>query len=300
LKGYISNIQRFSLHDGPGIRTTIFLAGCNLRCYWCHNPEALEISMRLQFFKSRCTACGECVKVCANGAQQFENGFRFYESNKCCLCGKCKQACYFDALRYSCCKVGDNEVIEEILKDKIFYGNSGGGVTFSGGEPFLQPEFLRSLLEKCKELKIGTVVETAGNVDYKIIYELLPFIDVIICDMKAFDRELHIKGTGAYNNRIIENIKKLSQDAKELWVRIPIVPGYNDNNLELCQIAAFLKTILPSCVELMPFHRMGKSKYESLSLPYAAAMLAPPSEDEMASYINMFSSYGLNIKNKSY
>jgi pyruvate formate lyase activating enzyme len=300
LNGYISNIQRFSLHDGPGIRTTIFLAGCNLRCYWCHNPETLETSTRLQFFKSRCTACGECVKVCPNGAQQFNNGFRCFESNKCCLCGKCKQACCFDALRYSCCKVEDTEVIEEILKDKIFYENTGGGVTFSGGEPFLQAKFLQRLLEQCKELKIGTVVETAGNIDYGVIYELLPFIDVIICDMKTFDRELHIKGTGAHNDRIIENLIKLSQDAKELWVRIPIVPGYNDNNLDLCQIAAFLKTILPSCVELMPFHQMAKSKYESLSLPYAAAMLTPLSEDEIARFTKLFSTYRLNIKNKSY
>ena len=251
LKAMIFDIQRNSYVDGPGIRTTVFFKGCNLRCKWCHNPESQSFDKQMMFYKDKCTGCGKCREVCPNHLQS------------CDFCGKCELYCPSDARKICGKDYTVDEVFEEIIKDKAFYDNSGGGVTFSGGECMLQLDFLREILEKCKSAGIHTAVDTAGNVPWKSFEKILPFTDLFLYDIKAFGAELHRKGTGVSNELILENLKNLSGRA-DIIVRIPVIGGYNDNDEEIRQIADFLKQIKIIKAKLLPYHAMGEHKYTAL------------------------------------
>ena len=250
-KAMIFDIQRNSFVDGPGIRTTVFFKGCNLRCKWCHNPESQSFEKQMMFYKDKCTGCGKCREVCPNYLK------------KCDFCGKCELYCPAEARKICGREYTSDEVLAEVIKDKAFYDNSGGGVTFSGGECMLQLDFLCEILKKCKSEGIHTAVDTAGNVPWKSFEKILPFTDLFLYDIKAFGAELHRKGTGVSNELILENLKNLSGRA-DIIVRIPVIGGYNDNDEEIRQIADFLKQIKIIKAELLPYHAMGEHKYTAL------------------------------------
>lgn len=251
LKANIFDIQRNSFVDGPGIRTTVFFKGCNLHCKWCHNPESQSFAKQMMFYKDRCTACGKCREVCPNHLKS------------CNFCGRCEFYCPAEARKICGKYYTVDEVFGEIIKDKAFYNNSRGGVTFSGGECMLQLDFLSEILEKCKTMGIHTAVDTAGNVPWESFEKILPFTDLFLYDIKAFLPEHHKAGTGVSNKLILENLKRLSGKT-DIIIRIPVIGGYNDNETELKRIAVFLQSVKTIDIELLPYHSMGEYKYEAL------------------------------------
>ena len=257
MQGLIFNIQRFSIHDGPGIRTTVFLKGCNLKCAWCHNPESQSPKKEVLFYKDKCVRCGRCENVpdddanfvCMSGARE--------------LCGK---------------EMTTQEVLSVVIKDKAFYENSGGGVTFSGGECMLQLDFLAEMLKMCKEKGIHTAVDTAGHVPFASFERIFPYTDLFLYDVKLFNKEKHRQYVGVGNELVLENLKRLFQQKATVWIRIPIIPGINDSIEEMQKIKDFLLSYgPPEKVELLPYHAMGENKYEALGKA-ATAFFAPEQE----------------------
>ncbi len=238
----ITSIQHFCVGDGPGIRTTVFLAGCNMRCLWCHNPEAV----------------------------------------------------IEDIFKYSVLNISESELFEEICEDKMFFENSGGGVTFSGGEPVMQAIQLKRILKKCKTESISTAIETAGNYALKILDSILDYIDLIIWDCKAVSREVHIKCTGVSNEQILENLKVISSKNKTLWVRILVVWNVNITEEEMNHMGKYLTRIMPERVELMPYHKMGISKYDQYNLEYRLRDIEPPTNEQLKLCCNILKQYDIN------
>ena len=267
-KAKIFDIQRNSFVDGPGIRTTVFFKGCNLKCKWCHNPESQSPKTQIMFYREKCTDCGRCSGitekdadfVCFNDAKQ--------------ICGK-----DYDV----------KEVLKIIKKDKLFYDTSNGGVTFSGGECMLQIEFLTEILRQCKDEKIHTAVDTAGNVPWKYFEKIIPYTDLFLYDVKAFNGEIHKKYTGVSNELILDNLKKLLEYGENIWIRIPIVPTVNDSADEMLEIKNFIKPFKPLKVELLPYHKMGEHKYSALNMEMTAFDV--PSNKKMKELNKQFIEY---------
>ena len=252
-KAIFFDIQRNSFVDGPGIRTTVFFKGCNLKCAWCHNPESQSAKPQMMFYKDKCTGCGKCKSVCP------------YHLEQCELCGKCTLYCPVDARKVCGKEHTVDEVLKEVLKDKAFYETSGGGVTFSGGECMLQIDFLAEILKKCKENGIHTAVDTAGHIPFESFEKILPYTDLFLYDIKIFDSQKHKQYVGVGNELILENLKKLFERKAKLWIRIPIIPDVNDSIEEIQKIKDFLKTIgTPEKIELLPYHAMGENKYRAI------------------------------------
>ncbi len=254
MKATIFDIQRNSFVDGPGIRTTVFFKGCNLKCKWCHNPESQAPKQEMMFYKDKCVGCGKCREVCP------------YHLEKCDFCGKCELYCAADARKICGREYKVDEVFSEVVKDKTFYDNSGGGVTFSGGECMLQIDFLCEMLEKCKENGIHTAVDTAGNVPWEYFERILKHTDLFLYDIKVFDNEKHKKYTGVGNELIFDNVKKLFECGASVWIRIPVISGVNDTEEEMRKIKEFLKAYSPPKIELLPYHEMGGHKYDALNM----------------------------------
>lgn len=271
--GTIFNIQHFSIHDGPGIRTVLFFKGCNLRCYWCHNPESLTMLPEMQFDAARCVKCGKCVAVCPKSNGTHTAIF----TDDCEKCGICADVCYAGAIKKSGHSYAAAEIIENILCYRDLYDKTGGGITCSGGEPFLQPVFLSELLTRLKAEGINTAVESAVCVDWNVIKTLLPQIDLFICDIKSANDSKHKDATLQSNHLILENIEKLSRYAKKLLLRTPIIPGFNDSDADLEAIADFISSlpVMPE-YELLPFNGICKSKYRILNRPFPAESLTSP------------------------
>ncbi|MBE6690504.1 MAG: glycyl-radical enzyme activating protein [Ruminococcaceae bacterium] len=275
MKATIFDIERNSYVDGPGIRTTVFFKGCNLRCAWCHNPESQSALPQMMFYKNKCTGCGKCKEKCPNHLESCE------------LCGKCTIYCPHDAREICGKEYTVDEVMREILKDKVFYENSGGGVTFSGGECMLQIDFLEEILKACKQNGIHTAVDTAGNVPFECFERILPFTDLFLYDVKCFDSEKHKRYTGAANELILSNLEKLLKTGRSVWVRIPIIPSVNDDEKELQHIRAFLRSCkYPEKVELLPYHAMGEHKYAAIGKE--VKMFSVPSEEKMSKLKKIF------------
>lgn len=245
MKATIFDIQRNSFVDGPGIRTTVFFKGCNLKCAWCHNPESQSAKPQIMFYSDKCTSCGRCVNL----SEKDSDFICFNDAKE--ICGK----------EYTL-----NEVLKEVLKDKAFYNNSNGGVTFSGGECMLQIDFLCEILKKCKEKSIHTAVDTAGNVPWSYFEKILKYTDLFLYDIKLFDSEKHIKYTGADNITILNNLQKLFKVGANVWIRIPIIGGVNDSAEEMIKIKNFLSPYKPLKTELLPYHNLGTHKYDALAM----------------------------------
>jgi len=258
--GLIFDIVRGSLVDGPGIRTTVFFKGCNLKCAWCHNPESQSFEKQMFFYKDKCISCGKCKEICPHHLE------------KCYYCGKCELYCPQNARQICGKEYFAEEVLKEILKDKSFYENSNGGVTFSGGESMLQIDFLEEILKKCKENGIHTAIDTAGAVPWKYFERVMPYTDLFLYDVKCISDDLHIERTGVSNKLILENLKKMSDNILsgnykgDIIIRIPVIGGFNDNIHEMHKIVEFLKDIKYKYVELLPYHKIGEHKYEALNM----------------------------------
>ena len=270
----IFSIQRASFVDGPGIRTTVFFKGCNLRCVWCHNPESWAPQPQLMFYKNRCLACGRCVEACPLHAVR--NDFTSMP-HLCAVCGRCAEACPGGAREISGHMMTTEEIFEEIIADKNFYGEDGGA-TFSGGECMLHIDMLEELLMRCRREHINTAVDTAGNVPFECFSRIEALVDWFLYDIKAFHSEVHERLTSAGNERILDNYSRLSTLCPEkVIVRIPVIPGANI--MEMPNIAAFLERYPPRYVEFLPYHAMGVSKAEALGEP--AFLTSTPDTEDM-------------------
>jgi len=294
--GIIFNIQRYSIHDGPGIRTTVFLKGCPLNCWWCQNPESQLSGQEMIFWGDRCINCGACSTVCPSGAIQIKNGIPLTEKEKCLLCGKCTEKCPALAREMMGEKLTIEEVIKEIEKDLVFYEESDGGATFSGGEPLRQPEFLEGLLNGCQEKKIHTAVDTSGYISWEILDKISLKVDLFLYDLKIMDSKKHQKYTGVSNEIILENLKKLSSVHHNILVRFPVIPGINDDYQNIKETGEFLSSLKISQVNLLPYHYIGVDKYRRLGRTYKLAATQPPSEEKLSEISAIFKKFNLNVK----
>ena len=308
--GTVFNIQRFSIHDGPGIRTTVFLKGCWLRCFWCHNPEGIRATAEVQFYPERCIGCGDCVLVCPEGAHVLERDAHDFDRSVCQACGRCTETCYAGALELTGSVMSIDEVMAEVLQDLAFYANSGGGVTLSGGEPLLQRAFARTILERCKAEGIHTAIETTANCPWRSLAELLPTTDLVMMDLKHMDSDKHRAATGVPNERILANARQLMQTDKTVLFRVPVVPTINDTPEEIGDIAAFVRQLAdlrlennhqgteapPPAFELLAFHRLAADKYQSLGWDYKANKLEAPTKGKMEQLKRIALSHGVTYR----
>ena len=267
MKGIVTDIQRFSLRDGPGIRTTVFLKGCNMHCAWCHNPETISMKKQLHIYSDKCIGCRHCAEVCKNGARKIANGSLIYNAADCTACGSCADVCFTGALAMSGRFMTPEQIMEEILQDKEYYDHSGGGVTLSGGEALCQPEFLRDLLTLCRENGIHAAVETNLNYPYSILEDLLPLLSLVIFDIKIMNDSEHTRWTGVSNSTLLKNAERLLSSGVPAIVHTPVIPGVTDSPAAIAEIAAFIKDS-PSLLyyELLNFNPLGEAKYTSLDM----------------------------------
>jgi len=265
MTGTVFEIKRFAVHDGDGIRTTVFLKGCPLKCVWCHNPEGISHKPELAYYAHKCIGCGACTTICPNGAHSIKDGIHTFDRSLCTACGKCAEACLGAALTLYGKEMTVDEVLEILLEDRDFYESSDGGITLSGGECLVQADFCAEILRRCKEEGIHTAVDTCGFVSRTALDKVLPYTDVFLYDIKAFDTEVHARCTGQPNQKILENLVYIDQAGKDIEIRIPYVPDYNDNEIE--KIGSFLQKIEHLLkVRVLPYHSYAASKYAALDM----------------------------------
>lgn len=307
--GMIFDIQRWSLHDGPGIRTNVFLKGCPLRCAWCSNPESQIYGPEIVFFPDKCIGCRLCEIDCPYGAVHFEEDHRvdFEQCRRYCGEGSpdafaCTRRCYSGAMKIMGRQMTVEEVMDEALRDRELYRSSGGGITFTGGEPLAQARFLKQLLERTRKEGLQTAVETSAEALREDIERVLEFIDFLFVDLKYLQGDIHRKWMGIDNTRILENCRWLSEACHrrgiQLVVRTPVIPGIHDNERVIGEMAAFIRTQMPETkmYQLLPYHRLGRGKYQNLGKSYAMQELTPPTEECMAALHKIVKSYGLQTK----
>ena len=265
MKATIFEVKRFAVHDGDGIRTTVFFKGCPLKCVWCHNPEGIGFQKQLSYYEHKCIGCGACVEVCPEGVHYFENGIHKLDRAKCKACGRCEEACFSRAIKLYGTEMSVEGLLQLLLEDKTFYDHSDGGVTLSGGECLMQADFCAELLKRLKENGIHTAVDTCGFVSREAIDKVMPYTDVFLYDVKAFDEEVHIKCTGHSNKLILDNMKYIDMCGKAIEVRIPFVPEYNSDQMKkIAEILRELKHLTK--VRVLPYHDYAGSKYTALDM----------------------------------
>ena len=292
-KGIVFNIQRFTTHDGPGIRTTVFLKGCPLTCHWCSNPESQYGKPQLMIRDIKCSGCGACITACPEQAIRFsKNGTRQISWESCNHCFDCVDACLYQALTAVGQYMSVNEVIEIIEKDSVFYRNSNGGVTFSGGEVLTQPHFLEKLLTKLKSKDIHTCIDTTGFAPEHMIKKVLPHTDLVMFDIKHLDNEKHKQGTGVENSLILKNLKYIT-GIVPTWIRIPLIPGYNDDVEHISKVAALASGLGVEKVSLLPYHEGGISKADQIGMHYHKKALKPQSNEHLNLLENILISHNL-------
>jgi pyruvate formate lyase activating enzyme len=320
--GTIFDLKKYSINDGPGIRTTVFFSGCPLSCLWCHNPESQSLTAELLYRAGRCLLCGACIESCPEGAISLETENQpmdftdyasgheivlkpsveihvqriFTDRGKCTRCQTCIATCYSGAREFSGREVTVKEVMAEIEREIPFYDESHGGVTFSGGEPLMQPGFLAALLKACREQEIHTTVDTSGFANWNVLEQIRGDVDLFLYDLKHMDSIRHREVTGVPNERILENLRRLIAAGAKCIVRIPLIPGINDDEKNLLESGKFLAS-LPHIegVELLGYHDIAQAKYEALGLKYALVGTRLPTEREMCNAADVLRSFGLNV-----
>jgi len=294
--GLIFNIQHFSLHDGPGIRTIIFLKGCPLHCEWCSNPESQSGYPEITYNEEICIQCETCVSVCPKFAIKKKNNQIIINREFCDYCGICSNNCPTKAMQLKGERMSVEQVINIVEKDREFYETSGGGVTISGGEPLYQPKFLEKLLEECHNRNIHTVIETSGYSTWANLEAIIPYTDLFFYDLKIMDSDKHLYYTGVPNNLILDNLEKLQKKTDQIVIRIPVIPGINDDNKNLSLLINFLRNIRFRRIELLPYHSYGEKKYKMLGRNYSLEYLEKPTKKEMSLYNNRLKANGFQVK----
>ena len=296
-KGVVFDVKRFSIHDGPGIRTTVFFKGCPLRCQWCHNPEGQAPAPELMLRAERCIGCGACVSVCTQGAISMDGDVASTDREKCAVCGACVEVCYAEAREVAGREVTVAQTMGEIERDIPFFDESGGGVTFSGGEPLLQPAFLLALLRACREKEIHTAVDTCGFFTWETLDSIRQYVDLFLYDLKLMDDARHREFTGVSNELSLGNLQALSQWGHNIVLRVPIIPGINDDDENIRETAA-IAAALPRLkrVDLLPYHHTGLEKYNRFDRVYTLPQTRPPSDERMAELEETLRGFGLQVR----
>jgi pyruvate formate lyase activating enzyme len=300
MTGTVFDIQKFSIHDGPGIRTTVFLKGCPLRCRWCHNPESNLRTPQISFTPSRCIGCGFCFQRCPQHAHAMQGDQHALDRSLCRACAACTEKCYAEAIEVIGREMTVEEVLKEVLKDRPFYETSGGGMTLSGGEPLLQAEFCAALLGRAKEERLHCCLETSGFAPYASIELLRPYTDLFLYDVKETDPERHRQFTGVPNELILANLQRLHDAGAPILVRLPLIPGTNDTPANFAGIAALARQI-PHVrgFEIMPYHRLGEGKLERLGLDAAERIVAEtPTRETVEQWIAALLALGVPVINE--
>lgn len=295
MKGFIFDVKHFAVHDGPGIRTTLFLKGCPLRCVWCHNPEGIFPQDQLAYFEHICVNCGKCAGVCLSGAQFMDETSRLhgFDRKKCILCGKCAGVCSAKALSMYGQHVELDEILEVLLADADFYESSNGGVTLSGGECLVQADFCAELLRKLRAHGIHTAVDTCGSVPRETFDKVKPHTNLFLYDVKAIDEAVHLRCTGRSNRRILKNLVYITDAGKDVEVRIPFVPGYNEDQMD--KIGAFLSGLDHIVrVKVLPYHNFAGSKYKALDMKDTLPPLLP-TDEQISQARRTLAGYGLKV-----
>lgn len=294
LTAFIFNIMRFATHDGPGIRTAVFFKGCPLSCWWCHNPESQSFLPDLLYFEERCRHCLDCAAACPQGAIHEVNGV-VCTSDACTLCGTCTEVCMAEARQIAGKRYTVDELLAEVERDLIFFEESGGGVTLTGGEPLSQPAFASAFLRACRERGIPTAIETCGFAQPAAFLKAALLADLVLFDLKLVDAEKHRLHTGVPNDLILHNLETLVARRRPVTVRIPVVPGVNDSPEDISGFTAYLGNLRPARVELLPYHRIGADKYRRLGRPYKLTDTPQPAAAHLAHFRDVLTRAGLDV-----
>jgi pyruvate formate lyase activating enzyme len=296
MSNLVTNIQGYSLHDGPGIRTVVFLKGCGLECRWCSNPECISPKPEIGFFKVLCTQCGKCAEVCRQGALVFEAGkIPRIDRERCTGCGDCSAECTYKAIVLYGKSMTAGEIFNAVKQDKMFYEASGGGVTISGGEALLQPGLVADVFIKCHEAGTNTCIETSGNAPASALKQVIPYTDYILYDLKIMNPEKHRQYTGQLNDLILANALTAAKSNIVTLFRMPLIPGINDDPQNIKETADFLNGLGDNFkrIELMPYHRLGKGKYASLDNDYLFPCVMAPEPERLEAVKATFENYGI-------
>lgn len=287
----ITNIQKFSIHDGDGIRTSVFFKGCPLKCEWCHNPETQRYEREIQYDPDKCTGCGSCVRVCPSHAVVLEDGKPVTDRKACTLCGRCENFCPAGIREVVGKEYTVKELVRELMKDQIFYEDSGGGVTFSGGEVMtMDMDYILAAARELHRQDITLTIDTCGYVPYEKLESLLPYVDTFLYDVKVMDPEIHRKYIGTDNKLILENLVRLAKDGARIYIRIPVIREVNGNEKNMKETIAFLREhdIHPPQINLLPYHDTGSGKYPKLDMEYKGTDLHAPDREEMEGFVRLF------------
>jgi len=294
--GIIFNIQKFSIHDGPGIRTTVFFKGCPLSCIWCHNPESQSTKKELLYDRKKCVLCKTCEAVCPTKAVRLLNDRMVTDLDKCIFCGKCVTYCMYEAREIAGKEYTVDEVLKVVLQDRIFYKQSGGGVTISGGEPLVQIDFVEVLLKRLKEEGIATAIDTCGAVSFEVLERAAKYTDLFLYDIKLLDDQMHKEYIGVSNKIVIDNLIKLSKIHDNINLRMPVIEGINAEDSHIEETLRIIKDLNIEKINLLPYHDIAKHKYRKLGLNYDEDKMSKPSAEKMKAYKEMIEKAGYKVK----